>query len=273
MTGSYSRNPRHFILVGGLTDDFFPTTYVQLLTERLNDMEWSIVQPLLASSGTGYGTSSLDQDAYQLDQLAQHLRSFYNSQGIVMMGHSTGCQDTVRYVQRNYSMDPSAPPLMGVILQAPVSDRQFREAYNNDNADDLQRADGMIAGGQGDAILKREKPLGNAPITANRFHAIAARGGDDDMFSSDLSDADLKRILGPLAALPTGFVLSGNDSTVPPFVDIPALARRFVAAVGPSAQSIVVPGADHSLQGFEREAVDSVMALMARVNRTALASA
>ncbi len=39
-----------------------------------------MVQPLLASSGTGYGTSSLDDDAYQLDQLAEHLLSFYNSQ-------------------------------------------------------------------------------------------------------------------------------------------------------------------------------------------------
>ena len=40
----------------------------------------SMVQPLLASSGSGYGTSSLDQDAAQLDQLAQHLKSAFNSQ-------------------------------------------------------------------------------------------------------------------------------------------------------------------------------------------------
>ena len=39
-----------------------------------------MVQPLLASSGSGYGTSSLDQDAFQLDQLAQHLKSVFNSQ-------------------------------------------------------------------------------------------------------------------------------------------------------------------------------------------------
>ncbi len=41
-------------------------------------------------------------------------------QGIVMMGHSTGCQDTVRYVQRGYGVDPHAAPLLGAILQAPV---------------------------------------------------------------------------------------------------------------------------------------------------------
>lgn len=51
-------------------------------------------------------------------------------------------------------------------------------------------------------------------------------------------------------------------------MDIPALARRFVAAVGPSAESVVVPGADHSMQGYEQAAVDSALALLARVRRT-----
>jgi len=73
-----------------------------------------------------------------------------------------------------------------------VSDREYREKYVQDTASDLARADAMIAAGQGDDILKREKLLRNTPITANRFHALAARGGDDDMFSSDLSDADLQ---------------------------------------------------------------------------------
>lgn len=40
-------------------------------------------------------------------------------QGFILMGHSTGTQDTVRYVQRYYG-DPEAPPLLAVILQAPV---------------------------------------------------------------------------------------------------------------------------------------------------------
>jgi hypothetical protein len=32
----------------------------------------------------------------------------------------------------------------------------------------------------------------NAPLTAARFLALATRLGDDDMFSSDLSDAELQ---------------------------------------------------------------------------------
>lgn len=41
-------------------------------------------------------------------------------QGMVLLGHSTGTQDTVRYMQRHYG-DPQAPPVLGTILQAPVS--------------------------------------------------------------------------------------------------------------------------------------------------------
>ena len=41
------------------------------------------------------------------------------AQGVVIMGHSTGCQSAVRYVQR-YAADRSAARLLGVVLQAPV---------------------------------------------------------------------------------------------------------------------------------------------------------
>lgn len=41
------------------------------------------------------------------------------AQGVVIMGHSTGCQSAVRYVQR-YGADRSAARLLGVVLQAPV---------------------------------------------------------------------------------------------------------------------------------------------------------
>ena len=37
------------------------------------------MQPLLSSAGRQYGISSLDSDALELDELAQHLKSFYNS--------------------------------------------------------------------------------------------------------------------------------------------------------------------------------------------------
>ena len=40
-------------------------------------------------------------------------------QGVVLIGHSTGCQDAVRYVARHRDAADAAR-LLGVILQAPV---------------------------------------------------------------------------------------------------------------------------------------------------------
>lgn len=71
---------------------------------------------------------------------------------------------------------------------------------------------------------------GAAPVTARRFHALAARLGDDDMFSSDLTAPEMQKILGPLAAAPTLFIMSEKDGSVPDHVDLPALARKFEAS-------------------------------------------
>lgn len=72
--------------------------------------------PLRSSKLAGLPLTRLSTQLARPDCSASSL----HAQGIVMMGHSTGCQDTVRYVQNNYSTDPAAAPLLGAILQAPV---------------------------------------------------------------------------------------------------------------------------------------------------------
>ena len=41
-------------------------------------------------------------------------------QAVILLGHSTGCQDTVRYCKVIQKDAEDAAPLAGVILQAPV---------------------------------------------------------------------------------------------------------------------------------------------------------
>ena len=48
------------------------------------------------------------------------------------------------------------------------------------------------AEGRGQEVLLRLHVADKAPLTAARYLALAARLGDDDMFSSDLSDAELQ---------------------------------------------------------------------------------
>ena len=110
---------------------------------------------MLSDSYIGYGVGSLTQDADEMHMLVELLRKEFGAQvrisdtmrrelphsimvlslsacsellinrltcvhvqTIVLLGHSTGCQDNVRYMQK-YSRE--TPHLAGVILQAPVS--------------------------------------------------------------------------------------------------------------------------------------------------------
>ncbi|KAF3791698.1 hypothetical protein EJ110_NYTH13884 [Nymphaea thermarum] len=52
------------IFIGGLTDGLLATSYLEPLSVALEREKWSLVQPLLSSSYTGYGTSSLKQSTY-----------------------------------------------------------------------------------------------------------------------------------------------------------------------------------------------------------------
>ena len=74
------RHPRHVVVVGGLTDGLLFARYVQPLAAALEAQQWSLVQTLLSSSHTGYGTASLNTDAEELNCLAAHLRAEYGSQ-------------------------------------------------------------------------------------------------------------------------------------------------------------------------------------------------
>ena len=100
--------------------------------------------------------------------------------------------------------------------------------------------------------------MGGAPITASRLLALYEKMGDDDCFSSDLSDKQLEDILRQTGVSPCLVLLSGSDQYVPKCVDIALLAERLAAAVGPAATFRVVPGAQHALDGLEDLAAEII---------------
>lgn len=130
----------------------------------------------------------------------------------------------------------------------------------------------MVAQGHGDEIccrsvfacpkvqgshgrLNRFRAMGGAPVTARRLLALYRRCGDDDVFSSDLTDEELRAALGPLGSCGRCLILqSGADEYVPPSVDVPALAARMASAAGPCVSYKVVEGAKHAMDGREGEA-------------------
>ncbi|KAF7144561.1 hypothetical protein RHSIM_Rhsim04G0207200 [Rhododendron simsii] len=258
-TGDYKQQ---VIFIGGLTDGFLATEYLEPLAIALDKEKWSLVQFLLSSSYTGYGITSLKevtacfpfqflnllnhvslwvplllllrlcgsllkftllQDAMELDQLISYLINKEESEGVVLLGHSTGCQDIVYYMRTNA---PCSRAVRAAILQAPVSDREYR-ATLPETAAMIDLASEMIGDGRVSELMPREANP-DAPITAFRYHSLCAYNGDDDMFSSDLSDDQLKMRLGHMTNTPCQVIFSMADEYVPDYVDKKALVDRQV---------------------------------------------
>jgi hypothetical protein len=93
-----------------------------------------------------------------------------------------------------------------------------------------------------------------APITAKRFLDLHDRGGADDYFSSDLTDAELMERLGHVGQLVDKalVVFSGSDEYVPSEVDAFVLTQRLVTAMNshvakPVAEALYLASANHNL--------------------------
>lgn len=254
-TGDFNQQ---VIFIGGLTDGLLATEYLEPLSIALVNEKWSLVQPLLTSSYIGYGTSSLEQDALELDQLIGYLINKENSEGVVLLGHSTGCQDIVHYMRSNLAYSIA---VRGAILQAPVSDREYR-ATLPETAEMIDLALNMIHEGRAMELMPM-KANPDAPITAYRFHSLCAYMGDDDMFSSDLSEDQLRMRLGHMSNTPCQVIFSMADEYVPDYVDKKALVGRLCRALG-DAEKVEIEWGNHSLANRVQEAVAAILDFVRR---------
>eukprot|EP00884_Botryococcus_braunii_P007550 jgi/Botrbrau1/16797/Bobra.150_2s0026.1 len=240
-TGTYSRK---LVLIGGLTDGFFFAPYWTMLNYHLKQNGWAMVQPLLSSSHTGWGISSLEQDASEIRLLLEYLLADGETKEVVLMGHSTGCQDVIRLCRRLLEGGMETVPLVSALAEA----------------------EKMIREGRGDDILLRYHAFDGAPVTATRFHSLVARKGDDDMFSSDFGDWELTALLGWARKWPCLVVVSGSEEYVPPHVDVANLGKRLAAGLGPDTRLLVVEGAPHNLEGHEEEATLGILDFVNSLN-------
>ncbi|XP_073050245.1 UPF0613 protein PB24D3.06c [Primulina eburnea] len=254
-TGDYKQQ---VIFIGGLTDGFLATEYLEPLAIALEKEQWSLVQFLLSSSYSGYGTSSLKQDAVELDQLISYLINKEDSEGVVLLGHSTGCQDIVYYLRTNAACSRA---VRAAILQAPVSDREYK-ATLPETSSMIDLASKMLSDGRGLELMPQEANP-DSPITAYRYHSLCAYNGDDDMFSSDFSEDQLKQRLGQMSNTPTLIMFSMGDENVPDYVDKKALVDRLCRAMG-GAEKVEIEHGNHSLSNRIEEAVQAIMEFIRR---------
>ena len=190
------------------------------------------------------------------------------------MGSSTGCQDIMEYLTG--LGHESRPAIDGGILQAPASDRECfvmtmePGLYNSS----CVAAKKMVDEGNGEEILpKKETNNAPGPCTARRWLSLASpnHDGDDDYFSSDLTDEQLLKTFGRLPERTKLCVLmSENDEYVPKSIDKMGLIKRWTSIVKrgegriDEVNSGVVKGASHNL-GKDGDGEEIVKDLVRRV--------
>ena len=152
-------------------------------------------------------------------------------------------------------------PIDGGILQAPVSDREGLVQVLDPNMYDegCKVAQEMVNAGQGEGIMpSRFAIFGPSPVCARRWLSLASpnHDGDDDYFSSDLSDEQLMKSFGSVPArTPLCILFSGGDEYMPKTIDKAALTGKWICFVKKGSGKVdeehsgIVENATHNLTG------------------------
>jgi len=258
--------------VGGLSDTLLSVAYPLKIAQALPPT-WGFATVSLGSTGNSWGTTSIAQDAADLARLVAYFKERRPGGKIVIMGHSTGCQDCMEYLVG--AKAEQRPAVDGVILQAPVSDREAiahhlpQAVVNEANQLALKMC---REGHDKDAMPNRlTRPLfGDVAIMARRWVDIASPAPDhtgaDDYFSSDLPDDRLNSTFGRLRpSTPLLLLYSGNDESVSPSLDKDTLIYRWIKTVRENGGKVdrlngsIVPGAMHNLNGSPEAIVQDLV--------------
>ncbi|OBA20530.1 DUF1749-domain-containing protein [Metschnikowia bicuspidata var. bicuspidata NRRL YB-4993] len=260
--GEKNTIPHNFLVfIGGLGDGFLSVPYVPPLAEAITQRfgkRWVLVQALISSSYLGFGTGSLRRDCKELSKLIKYLRTTRGSKDskVILMGHSTGSQDTLEYMSK-YSFSGDCPTDLNIdagILQAPVSDSEgLKETFGEDQnlIALIAKSQALIDDGKPNELMPASclKYTFGSPVTAYRFHSLLSQRGDDDYFSSYLHETDLKKSFGHVLR-PILVLYSGDDEFASSDLDKNQLLVRWRAACDPkywSKHSKIVEGATHNV--------------------------
>ena len=229
---------KKLILIGGLSDGLIPTPYTLKLQDVCFENNWSLVQPILSSSYLGFGNGSLNRDTEELVELMNYLNVHRGANQIALVGHSTGCQNSIHFL-KHCKDEALLSMLKLVVLQAPVSDREgpMEEPEYEQN---IKIAKDLVSKGKGKEMMPRSAFW--APITASRFLDLQEKGGADDFFSSDYTDEEFINRLSHVGlhqkrGLRVIVAFSRSDEYVPKHIDKDVLLERMCTAMNASCAS------------------------------------
>jgi len=197
--------------------------------------------------------SSLEQDALEIGEAIDYLRSERGKEKIVLFGHSTGCQDAIHYLTVHPEIRPE---ISGAVLQAPVSDVEYFENVGDPTFHmwaDFAR--NLVSEGKGETWLPKEASqsaaaLGVIPFTAYRFASLFSPRGDDDFFSSTIPPTELKF---RFSAKPLLLILCDADQSYPPRLSTRGAKEELLTLWEAASEGKIVPysavieGANHTV--------------------------
>ena len=282
--GLASSPPENTLLfISGLGDGLLTVPYTIPLAASLPPT-WSLIQPLLTSSYSGWGTSSLSLDVAEIAKCITYIRTTRPSGKIVLMGHSTGSQDVMHYFISPHHASEAGnpqPKIDGGILQASVSDREALVETLPPGVYDasVALAREYVATGRAEDVLPSASTSEcfSAPICARRWLSLTSPGpehdGEEDYFSSDLSYERLKSTFGKMGAnkasgggpVRISFLYGGADQFVPAWVDKAGLVRKWEGFVKEGGGIVdegsgIVEGASHNLDGVPEAVLKDLVA-------------
>lgn len=177
------------VLIGGLDSNLLSLPYCALLNEFCKNNGLSLVIPQLRSMPS-YKTTSISSDIEDIRDVVAGI-----SGSVVLVGHSTGCNDILLFLGEH-----RADNVKCAVLQGPVSDT---ESVPRDKAEAV-----LEAIRSSDSKQRYIELSDNSLWLKERYISLYSRNGKEDLFSSYLDDDSFSKWRG---VIPILSVLSGKD--------------------------------------------------------------
>lgn len=175
---THHRRQNVLLFLPGLGEGPLDIPYTRTaLAPRLAEIHYALFETRLSSSYSGFGYSSLAQDAKEIDALVRHLRAEVVEEGgrVVVMGHSTGAQGCLAYAAGGFG------GVDGFVLQGAVSDREAMQVDAGEG-EVVERGVrwAVEVGGREEGVMVPPGMLPEgwrgAPVSAYRWWSLAGKG-------------------------------------------------------------------------------------------------